>query len=409
MVEITMPRLSDSMEEGVVVSWLKGDGELVARGEEIVEIETDKATMPYEAQASGVLHHVVNEGESVRVGVVIAHLVDEGEPYVSGASTRDGSGPDRATNESPTQPRGADPTNDGGERAMTVSPVARRLARNLNVDLSSIRGTGPHGRILKSDVEAAAGTPADGPDSARSGVTPAPTDTAKGPVDRRELSRVQAVIARRMAEAKATVPHFVVEAEVDMSRSLALVADLRALRGDGSLSSPTVNDLVVKASALALRAHPKVNGAFLDGGFEAYGRVNVGIAVTAPDALLVPTVFDADTKSLDEVAVTTRYLAGRARDGELTPPELAGGTFTVSNLGMYGITGFEAVINPPQAAILAVGAAIERPVVRDGQIVVRPVMSLTLSCDHRIIYGAEAAAFLGAVRGALEQPTVLLL
>jgi pyruvate dehydrogenase E2 component (dihydrolipoamide acetyltransferase) len=229
---------------------------------------------------------------------------------------------------------------------------------------------------------------------------------AKGAVTEQELSRVQQTIARRMVEAKATMPDFTLTAEVDMDAAVELRARLKALGGE---VVPSYNDFVVKAAALALRAHPRANGAYRDGRFELFERVNVGIAVAAQDALLVPTVVDADRRSLGEIARDARRLAAAARDGKLTAAELAGGTFSVSNLGMFGVTHFTAVLNPPQAAILAVGALEQRAVVRDGEIVPGHRMTITLTCDHRILYGADAAAFLADIRLVLEQPLRLAL
>jgi pyruvate dehydrogenase E2 component (dihydrolipoamide acetyltransferase) len=223
-----------------------------------------------------------------------------------------------------------------------------------------------------------------------------------------ELSRTQQLVARRMAESRATVPHFTLQAELDMEQAVDGRSALKAAAREDELV-PSFNDMVVKACALALREFPRANGAYRDGRFELYSRVNVGVAVAAQDALVVPTVFDADTKSLREIAAETRGLATKVRDGTITPPELSGGTFTVSNLGMYGISNFEAVINPPQAAILAVGTLEPKPVVRDGEVVARHMMGVTLACDHRILYGAEAAEFLARVRTLLEHPVGLAL
>jgi pyruvate dehydrogenase E2 component (dihydrolipoamide acetyltransferase) len=284
-----------------------------------------------------------------------------------------------------------------------ASPVARRTAAQLGVDLAAIAGSGPDGRIVKADVVAAG----------NGGAARPPATTAadgelgsKGAVEVIEPSRTQQVIARRMASAKATIPEFQVTVEVDAEAAF----DLREqLRGQAE-PLPSVNDLVIKACGLALRVHPGVNAAYVDGHFERYGRVNVGVAVAGTGTLVVPTVFDADAKTLTEIAVATRALAAKVRDGSITPPELSGATFTVSNLGMLGVTRFTAVINSPQAAILAVGAANPRPAVGpDGKITARRVMELTISADHRIVYGADAADFLATVRKRLERPAGLLL
>jgi pyruvate dehydrogenase E2 component (dihydrolipoamide acetyltransferase) len=235
------------------------------------------------------------------------------------------------------------------------------------------------------------------------------TATAKGDVTTQELTRTQGVIARRMAESRATIPAFELRTEIDMEAAVALRTELKELGGDapGAGGIPSFNDMVVKACALALREFPRANGSYRDAKFELYGRINVGVAVAAPDALVVPTVFDADRKSLREIARETRALAERVRAGAITPPEISGGTFTVSNLGMFGVTDFTAVINPPQAAILAVGALAPRAVVRDGELVARHTMNVTLACDHRILYGADAAQFLARIRALLERPLAL--
>jgi pyruvate dehydrogenase E2 component (dihydrolipoamide acetyltransferase) len=233
-------------------------------------------------------------------------------------------------------------------------------------------------------------------------------ETAKGAVSHEDLTKLQQTVARRMAESKATAPHFYLSAEVDMSRAVSARARIKAEAAEGDVV-PSFNDMVVKACAIALREHPRANGAYRDGHLELYSRVNVGVAVAGQNALVVPTVFDADQKGLRQIASETRALAQRVRDATVTPPELSGGTFTVSNLGMFGISSFAAVINPPQAGILAVGAIVERPVVRDGEITTAHLMALNLACDHRILYGADGARFLGRIRKLLEEPLGLAL
>jgi pyruvate dehydrogenase E2 component (dihydrolipoamide acetyltransferase) len=364
MPEVVMPRLSDSMEEGTIVRWLKQDGERVSEGEPLAEVETDKATVTFDADAGGTLRILVAEGETVPIGRPIAQIGEAAEPAP----------PPRAENGRPK-----------------ASPLARRIARESGVELSQISGSGPGGRIVKADVTAAA-PPA-----------PQPTRGNKGAVTIHQPSRVQVQIAQRMSESKATIPDFTLRAEVDMDQAVAMRTQLH------SDPVPTYNDMVVRACAIALREHPRANGAYRDGAFELYERINVGVAVATEDSLIVPTVFDADRKALLEIAREARGLAERVRRGEITPAELSGGTFTVSNLGMYGVSSFHAIINPPQAAILAVGEVRETPVVRDGQLVPGRRMTIALTCDHRILYGAPAAEFLARVRGLLEQPVNLLL
>jgi pyruvate dehydrogenase E2 component (dihydrolipoamide acetyltransferase) len=275
--------------------------------------------------------------------------------------------------------------------------------------LGAIQGSGPGGRIVKADIEGAeakpAAAPAAGPPVAAALERP---ETAKGEVSQQELTKLQQTVARRMAESKATAPHFYLSVEIDMTRAVEARSRMKAGTPEGE-PVPSFNDMVVKACAIALREHPRANGAYRDGRLELYSRINVGVAVAAQDALTVPTIFDADRKGLREIARQTRELAGKVRDATVTPPELSGGTFTVSNLGMYGIDSFSAVINPPQAGILAVGAINERPVVRDGEIAKAQLMSVTLACDHRILYGAYGAQFLARIRELLEEPANLAL
>jgi pyruvate dehydrogenase E2 component (dihydrolipoamide acetyltransferase) len=425
--DVVMPRLSDSMEEGTILKWLKASGEEVRLGEPIAEIETDKATMTYEADAAGFLQIVAAEGETLAIGAVIAHLLasaeaaavpaereaapvaaaapaapaEEREPAVVGAASADAPEVAAPAAQTAAQPTAVAAAAGGRVKA---SPVARRIAAERGIDLATLAGSGPDGRIVKADVVAAGnGAGAEAP-------APAAADPAefgaKGPVEVIEPNRTQQLIARRMASAKATIPEFQVTVDVDAEAAFELREQLRGQADP----LPSLNDLVIKACALALRAHPGVNAAYVDGHFERYGRVNVGVAVASEGTLVVPTVFDADTKSLTEIAVATRSLAAKVRDATVTPPELAGATFTVSNLGMFGVARFAAVINPPQAAILAVGAAKPRAVVgADGAVTARRVMELTISADHRIVYGADAADFLGTVRKRLERPAGLLL
>jgi pyruvate dehydrogenase E2 component (dihydrolipoamide acetyltransferase) len=413
---VPMPRLSDSMEEGTIASWLVDDGAAVTRGQEVVEVETDKATMPYEAEADGILHILVAAGETVPVGAPIAQIAPEGVAVSA-----------------PVAPAAA----PAGAR-VSASPLARRIARELGVDLAALVGSGPNGRVVKRDVLAAQATPgvqagaapavgapaesaapaalagAPSPAGSASPAAAPPAATApapspdRGAVEREPLSRVQQTIARRMTEAK-QAPEFVLDVEVDMGAAIALRERFKQLLAGSESKPPSLGDFVVKAAALALRDHPRANGAFAGDAVELYERVNVGVAVAAPGALLVPTVFDADVRSLGQIAADVRRLAGAARAGTLTPQEMGGATFTVSNLGMFGVDAFTAVLNPPQAAILAVGAVKERAVARDGQLVLAPTLVARLTCDHRILNGADGAALLARIRELLETPELLAL
>jgi pyruvate dehydrogenase E2 component (dihydrolipoamide acetyltransferase) len=442
--DITMPRLSDSMEEGTIIKWLVSEGDEIERGQEIAEIETDKANMMYESDTAGtVLELVASEGDTLAIGEVIARVGSADESPVGSrqsadrseeasteeeepaAEERDGDGAQAAPADS-RQPT-ADTSSNGadGDGRVKASPVARRMAEERGLDLRSLEGSGPGGRIVKADVLAAAEggvavteeKPADvrqptADEGPAPEPEPAPAAVAvgeagpKGEVQMQELTRLQRTVSRRMAESKATAPDFQLSMEIDMSLCVELRERLKVV----SDPAPSFNDMVVKACANALREFPRANAAYRDGKFELYSRINVGVAVAAHDTLVVPTIFDADKKSLGEIARQARELIGKVRDGKITPPELSGGTFTVSNLGMYGIDNFTAVINPPQAAILAVGALKKKPVVDDGgRIVARDMMAVTLVCDHRILYGADGAEFLARIRELLEQPLALAL
>jgi pyruvate dehydrogenase E2 component (dihydrolipoamide acetyltransferase) len=375
----------------------------------------------YEADAAGtVLALAVSEGSSVPVGAPIAVLgeADESLPRRGSPEALAAVGAPAAELGQPVSGKRPDspPAGDSPPARVKASPLARRIAAELAVDIAAVTGSGPQGRVIRADVERAA--TADGDRTAEVSAPPGERmsppasasgepGAAKGRASRQELTRLQRTVARRMAESRATVPDIELRAEVDMTQSVLLREQLRAVCGE---VLPSLNDLVVKAAALALREFPRVNGAYRDSKFETYSRVNVGIAVAGEDALVVPTIFDADSKSLATIATETRTLAARVRDGSIAPSDLAGGTFTVSNLGMYGIDSFSAVINPPQAAILAVGSMRRRPVVDEsGEIVARQTIQLTFACDHRIVYGVDGARFLAHMRELLGRPLSLLL
>jgi pyruvate dehydrogenase E2 component (dihydrolipoamide acetyltransferase) len=409
MSDITMPRLSDSMEQGTIASWLKADGDHVEAGDELVEIETDKATMTYEAPEAGTLAIVAGEGTALAVGELMARI-GAGSASDGGVET-----PDSRPAAAPLVPAAPLATGNGSATGVRATPLARRVAAGHGVDLASVTGTGPRGRITRDDVVAAASLTLPSPVPApggRAAPTPSvvaeeparpPASATNGSARRQELTRIQQVIARRMVEAKATVPHFQVQTEVVVDDLLSLRAQLKAT----AERPPSVNDFIVKAAALALREFPLANGSYKDDAFELHDHVNVGVAVAADGTLIVPTVVDADTRSVGAIANEVRRLAAAVRDGSITPAELSGATFTVSNLGMYGMTAITPVINAPQAAILGVGAARQVLARVDGEIVERRLMTLTLSCDHRILYGAEASEFLSRIRDLLEHPLQL--
>ena len=385
MPSITMPRLSDSMVDGTIATWLRAEGDEVAIGEEIVEIETDKAVMPYQAEYAGTLKIVAVDGAVISVGAVIGYIGDAPAeaPAVASASPARAEAANAAPAAPPASKRAAGGRTNGRIKA---SPVAKRLAASLGVDLTMLAGSGPGGRIVKRDVQ---------------GATPA----APGG-ERQPLTATQLTIARRMVEAKRSAPEFMVTVDVDMEAAVDLRAQLKQAAVE---PLPSLGDFVVKASAMALREHPRINSSYTEDAIELHSRVNVGVAVAAPGSLLVATLYDADGKTLRQIGEETRALAQRAREGRLTPAEMSNATFTVSNLGMYGVSHFTAVLNPPQAAILAVGAAEQRAVVYDGELVARHRMTITLTSDHRVIYGADAATFLASVRESLENPLKLVL
>jgi pyruvate dehydrogenase E2 component (dihydrolipoamide acetyltransferase) len=387
-IDVTMPRLTDSMDSATVARWLIADGEPVSRGDELVEIETDKATMVWEAEDDGTLKTVVAEGETVPVGAPIALLLAAGEdpPATESRPAEPVTAPPRIRASPVPEPVTA-------QARIRASPVARRLAVRHGVDLTGMSGTGPGGRVIKRDVEHAVASP-----------PPARPTPNGGETKIVPLTSSQATIAKRMVAAKAQAPDFTVTVDVDMEAAVALRRDT-AVEGAAAFS---YNDLVIKACASALTEHRRVNSSFVDGAVAVHERIDIGIAVAAPGTLLVPTIAEADRKSVSVIAAESRELARRGRAGSLTPAEMTPGTFTISNLGMLGVSQFTAVLNAGQAAILAVGAVRDVPVVREGLVVAGASMTLTLTADHRVLYGADAAAFLAEVRALLEQPLRLL-
>jgi pyruvate dehydrogenase E2 component (dihydrolipoamide acetyltransferase) len=435
MPDILMPKLSDSMEQGTILSWLKTTGETVEIGDEILEIETDKSTVTYAAENSGILETLIDEGTNVAVGEPIARIGDqsaEPQPVVTAPEPRtiteshapiESQAPIGSSSGIALNPIAAAPTapssNGRGQRS-AATPLARRTAAVHGLAIDDIQGTGPLGRITQADVLKSAGLetretslpavqPLAAPPSPSVGAAAvSPALSLPAGSTRLQPSRLQQLIARRMADAKATVPHFQVQTEVVMDAAIGFRAELKSLAAEGD-APPSFNDMIIKAAALALREHPLANGSYRDDGFVLHDQINVGMAVAADDALVVPTVFDAVGKSLGQIARESRTLAARVRSNEISPAELEGGTFTVSNLGMFGMTAITPVINPPQAAILGVGALRETLARAEGEIVDRTLLTLTLSCDHRILYGAEASQFLARIRELLEVPLRLVL
>ncbi|MFB4295599.1 dihydrolipoamide acetyltransferase family protein [Actinomadura sp. NTSP31] len=435
MTEILMPRLSDTMEEGVISSWQKQPGDEVAVGDVLVDIETDKAVMEYEAYEAGVLEKIlVGEGETAAIGAPIAVVVPAGgarpeapaaeqapaaEPAQPAAAPEPEPAPAPAPAAAPAAAHPA-PAPDGRRADASrppSSPLARRLARDHGIDLATLTGSGPGGRIVRADIEAAIrngapAAPAAAPAPAAAAPAQAPAPAAAKPqaaedpdVEAVPLNRFRKVAARRLTESKQKAPHFYLNREVDAEALLAFRATLNEALAPAKVS---VNDLVVKAVATALREHPEVNVSYTEENLLFHKRVNVGVAVAVADGLVVPVVKDADRKSVSQIGQETRELAGRARDGKLSAQEMSGGTFSVSNLGMFGVDSFSAVINPPEAAILAVGAVRDEPVVRDGQVVPGKRMAVTLSVDHRACDGATGAKFLARLAELLQNPLLIV-
>jgi pyruvate dehydrogenase E2 component (dihydrolipoamide acetyltransferase) len=436
MSDITMPRLSDTMQEGTIARWLKSVGDEIKKGDTLAEIETDKATMDLEAYEAGILQQVlVQEGETVPVGQAVARIgsgagdqergaektTPEPQPASvahtggDGASATDGSPTvsEKSSEQDAHAPSASSKTaQDGSEQAIKASPLARRMAEEHRIDLSQVQGTGPGGRIVRDDIEDVleqrGAHPASVPTAATSPQEiPSPISPQQQEAELVKLSRVQLLIARRLTESKQTIPHFYVSSEIDMTDMLVMRQTLNANLGEEGVKV-TVNDLIVKACALALETFPEVNSSLREDHFVRYKHIHIGMAVDAPTGLVVPVIRDANTKGVRSIAREAKALIARARANKLAPADLDGGTFSVSNLGMMDASAFIAVINPPQAAILAVAATRQQFVPVDGQPVIRDLMTVTMSADHRILSGATVARFLQEVKQLLQNPYSVL-
>jgi pyruvate dehydrogenase E2 component (dihydrolipoamide acetyltransferase) len=449
MSDVNMPKLSDTMEEGTVLEWKKQDGDQVSKGDVLAEIESDKASFEIEAETDGVLHIVVDKGSPVPVGQQIATIGGEpvrrreaetpskedqpeakapaeqpaeepaeepaaraeeeprqeaeGEPHAAADEEPAAARAEAATVEKPTGP----PAERAGARdGLKASPLARRLAREMGVELSSLTGSGPDGRIVKDDVVAAAeksgGRRATQREPAR------PQRRVAAEVEVEEPNRMQATIARRMTQSKTTVPHFYLTVEARVDEAVRLRQQLKEMVPNAD--RVTMTDMLTRASAIALTRFPEVNASWVDGHFERKRSVNIGLAVPPAQGLglLVPVVHDVDRKDLVQISIESRQVIERARSGKPAQGDLEGGTFSISNLGMYGVDEFSAIINPPESAILAVGMIKDAPVVEDGRLVVGKVMRMTLSVDHRVFYGATAAQFMAEVKRLIENPVSLV-
>ena len=427
--KVHMEALSPTMEEGQVVRWLKGEGDAVAQGDILAEIETDKATMELVARGEGALRKIlVGEGGTAPVGDVIAIIAGEGEDIAAlVAGLGDGVGGAAAAQAQPsaTGPEPSQPATAGAAPAHTASatpapihatatgrvkasPLARRLAGELGVDIAAVQGTGPGGRVVKRDIEMAAETAVAAPAMAPGAPAVAPVVPPGEEFADVPLSQMRKTVARRLAESLGPVPHFFLTVDLDMTRALearARVNEILAAQG----AKASVNDLVIKATAAALTHHPECNAWWQGSSIRRFSSVHMGVAVAVPDGLITPVVRDAHAKGLAQISREVRELAGRAREKKLQPHEYTGSTFSVSNLGMFGIEEFTAVINPPEAGIIAVGAVEERAVAVDGEVVVQPRMRITMSCDHRVIDGVQGARFLATLKSFLEEPAAILI
>jgi pyruvate dehydrogenase E2 component (dihydrolipoamide acetyltransferase) len=429
-VDILMPKLSDNMEEGLIIRWLKGPGDAVEKGEPLVEVETEKADVEVEATESGTLGEItVAEGSRAAVGAVLAVMAPSDG---AGRAAVPSGVPDAAEETAPAEDRSAAVTVKAAEAglpspaaplrvvgksppvgaATRVSPVARRLATDNGIDLESLTGSGPGGRIVKRDVEAAVGSrtaPAAAPARREQ-----PVGKMKGELAARadgasvieKHSRMRLAIARRMYEAKRDIPHFYVGAEIDMTEAVRL---RRSLVDSERIEGITVTHLLLRALAIVLEHHPRVNASYHDHGVELHGEINLGIIVAVDDGIVVPVLHGAQRLTLREIVEGSAALIERARRGKVHGEDLLGGTFSISNIGMIDVDDLTAIINPPQAAILAVAAIKQRPVVRGGEVAVADAMRVSLSCDHRVLNGVEAGRFLAELKQMLEQPAVLLL
>ncbi len=412
--DVKLPRLGQGMESGVIVRWLKSEGDTVSKGEPLYELDTDKVTQEVESELDGVLTKIVVPGGDVEVGATVAVIEADGAaeaPEAAAETPAEAPAEDsQAAAETPPPPAEPEPAGtpaaaDGGRAAPTrikASPLARRMARERGVDLASLQGTGPEGRILADDVQRAAAGGAAAPAAAPTG----PAALPSGEVEVVPLTSIRKTIARRLTEAW-SAPVFQLGVSADMTEVVALREQLVERLAEGDVK-PTVNDVLVKLAGAALMRHLPVNATFTGEEIQRHPNAHVGIAVAAPQGLVVPVIRDADRRTVQEIARARADLVGRARDSKLTLQDMEGGTFTISNLGMFGVEQFTAVLNPPQVAILAVGAVKDEPVVVDGELEIAPILRLMLTCDHRAIDGADGAQFLQTLVALIEQPALAL-
>ncbi len=403
--KMLMPKLSDTMEEGVILKWRKKEGEKVKAGDIIADIQSDKADMEQEAYDSGVILKIFpKEGDGIKVGAPLVIIGKEGEDISSlltettstpGAKKTEHASATIAQVTSPAVAASVQPVSNGESR-VKVSPLAKKIAQEKNIDLGAVAGSGPQGRIVRKDVESL---------TASSSGTSTRTFVATKQAQEIPLSMMRKTIAKRLLESKTTIPHFYLTSEVNMKRAIEFRTSLNS-SGEVKIS---YNDLIVKAVALALKQNPKANSSFAGEKIIQHGRIDISIAVAIDEGLITPVLRNADMKGLFEINTEVKELAAKAREGKLKPEEFTNGTFTISNLGMFDVENFAAIINPPEGAILAVGSIVEKPIAENGQLVIGNTMKVTLSCDHRVIDGAIGAQFLQYLKKVLENPAMLAL
>ena len=429
---IRMPRMSDTMEEGNIIGWLKEEGEEVEAGETLAEVETDKATMELDSFFDGVLLHIAVKEGPVPIDGVIAIIGEKGEDWkaameAAGSSSNNGKAAEEEAPkaESHAEAPKAESTSVDSDKRIKASPLARTMAKDAGIDLSNLSGSGDGGRIIKKDVEdlieakksVPAPAPAPVPAAPKEAKAVDPKPSQEGPAvvpftfsgggdnyEDKSLSQMRKVIARRLSESKFTAPHFYLTVEINMDKAI----QVRKRVNEVAPTKISFNDFVIKAAAASLRQHPAVNSSWLDDRIRYNKDINVGVAVAIDEGLMVPVVRYADMKTLSQINTEVKMLAGKAKNRKLQPEEMQGNTFTISNLGMFGIEEFTAIINPPDACILAIGGIIQKPIVKNGQIVAGNMMKVTLSCDHRVVDGATGAQFLNTFKAILEDPIRLM-
>lgn len=432
---IRMPRMSDTMEEGNIIGWLKKEGESVEPGETLAEVETDKATMELDAFVEGTLLHIAVKEGPVPIDGVIAVIGEEGEDWkaaIEAAGDSGGNGTpepepeapaaeEKAEASAPAETAPAETTAAGADdKRVKASPLAKSMAKDAGVDINQISGSGDHGRIVKRDVEAFIEKQQAAPQPAAPAPQAAPAEKAAKPeapavapftyatgepqYEDTPVSQMRKVIARRLGESKFSAPHFYLTLEINMDKAVSMRKSVNEI----APTKISFNDFVVKACAAALRLHPAINSSWLGDAIRQNKDINIGVAVAVPDGLLVPVIRYADMKTLSQINTEVKTLAGKAKERRLQPDEMSGNTFTISNLGMFGIDEFTAIINPPDSCIMAIGGIIQKPIVKDGEIVVGNMMKVTLSCDHRVVDGATGAAFLNSFKEILENPIRLM-